>query len=211
MVTLVSFSNPKKFKDCLIKPHSKLNKRLILNEEDNIKHILASLLAGETSQSNMIGKLNSENFKSQTKKALWEMNAVLMSDYLLDYVGNLIIRQSVQGALNRVEAYHQLRRQIAIINGKRFRGSTEMEIAIWNECARLLANSIIYCNAELLTKLKDHFDHLGQTEKSHFIKRLSPVAWTHINFYGQYEFLDEETIDIEGLLQNIDYNTLNFN
>jgi len=78
----------------------------MLNEEDNIKHILASLLVGETNQSNIIRKLSSKNFINRTKRAL-------------------------------------------------------------------------------------------------FIKRLSPVAWTHINFYGQYEFLAENIIDIDGLLNQL--------
>jgi len=175
----------------------------MLNEEDNIKHILASLLVGEINQSNIIRKLNSKNFINRTKRALWEMNSVLMTEYLLDYIGDILLRQSVQGAINRVEAYHQLRRHIAIVNGKNFRGSTEMEITVWNECARLLANATIFYNATLLTNLIDYYDEIGKVEKSCFIKRLSPVAWTHINFYGQYEFLVENIIDIEGLLSQL--------
>lgn len=198
--SIISFSDTKKFEKYLIKPQKKLNQKLILNEEDNVKHILASLLFGETNQSNIIGKLGSNNFKSKTKQALWEMNAVLMTDYLLNYVSDIILRQSVQGSLCRGEAYHQLRRHIAIINGRQFRGSTEMEIAVWNECARLLANAIIYYNATLLTNLMKYFEKSGQTEKYEFVQRLSPVAWVHINFLGYYSFMGSEIIDIDSLL-----------
>ena len=198
--TIISFSDAKKFENYLIKPQKKLNQKLILDEEDNVKHILASLLIGETNQSNIIGKLGSKNFKSKTKQALWEMNAVLMSDYLLDYVGNVVLRQAVQGSLCRVEAYHQLRRYIAIINGRYFRGSTEMEIAVWNECARLLTNAIVYYNATLLTNLMVYFEESGQNEKYEFVKRLSPIAWVHINFLGRYSFMGNDIIDIDKLL-----------
>jgi TnpA family transposase len=184
--SIISFSDTKKFKKYLIKPNKRLNQKLILNQEDNVKHILASLLVGETNQSNIIGKLGSNNFKSKTKQALWEMNAVLMTDYLLNYINDILLRQAVQGSLCRGEAYHQLRRHIAIINGRHFRGSTEMEIAVWNECARLLTNSIIYYNAILLTNLLEHYERTGQKEKYESVKMLSPVAWVHINFYGQY-------------------------
>ncbi|MBF0301006.1 MAG: hypothetical protein HQK51_20020 [Oligoflexia bacterium] len=35
-------------------------------------------------------------------------------------------------------------------------------------------------------------------------KHLSPIAWTHINFQGKYEFLStDETIDIDTLLNKI--------
>lgn len=206
--SIISFSDTKKFERYLIKPQSRLNQKLVLNEEDNIKHILASLLFGETNQSNIIGKLGSNNFNSKTKRALWEMNAVLMTDYLLDYVDDVILRQAVQGALCRGEAYHQLRRHISIINGRHFRGSTEMEIAVWNECARLLTNSIIYYNALLLTNLMGYFERTGQKEKYEFVKRLSPVAWIHINFYGQYSFMGNEIIDIDELLSQCKINDL---
>jgi len=66
----------------IIKPCKKINEKLILAEEDNIKHILASLLMGETKQSSIVTKLSSQHFSSQTKRAIWEMNAVLMTDHL---------------------------------------------------------------------------------------------------------------------------------
>ena len=198
--SIISFSDTKKFEKYLIKPQKRLNQKLILNEEDNIKHMLASLLIGQTNQSNIIGKLGSNNFRNKTKQALWEMNAVLMTDYLLNYINDIILRQAVQGSLCRGEAYQQLRRHIAIINGRHFRGSTEMEIAVWNECARLLTNSIIYYNAILLTNLLEHYERTGQKEKYESVKMLSPVAWVHINFYGQYSFMENEIIDIDHLL-----------
>ena len=52
--SIISFSDTKKFEKYLIKPQKRLSQKLILNEEDNVKHILASLLIGETSQSNLI-------------------------------------------------------------------------------------------------------------------------------------------------------------
>lgn len=144
--SIISFSDVAKFKDCLIKPYKKLNERLILSEEDNIQHILASLLMGETKQSNIITKLSSHQFASRTKQALWEMNAVLMSDHLLNYIADVTFRQSIQGALGRGEAYHQLRRYIEKVNGHHFRGTTETQISVWNECARLLTNCLLYYN-----------------------------------------------------------------
>jgi TnpA family transposase len=50
------------------------NTKLILSEEDNIKHILASLAKKVTSQSVIIGKLSSYARKNRTKKALWELD-----------------------------------------------------------------------------------------------------------------------------------------
>ncbi|KTC73175.1 Tn3 family transposase [Legionella bozemanae] len=49
-----------------------------------------------------------------TKLVLWDMNAVLRSDYLLDYISDVMKLQSVQVVLNRNGAYHQLRRHISL-------------------------------------------------------------------------------------------------
>ena len=203
--SIICFSNPEQFKDCLIKPHNKLNEKLILSEEDNIKHVLASLLVGETKQSNIITKLSSDQFSSRTKQALWEMNSVLMTEHLLNYIGDVSFRQSIQGSLGRGEAYHQLRRHIEKVNGRHFRGTTETQISVWNECARLLANCTIYYNAFMLNSWVEQCDRNGETEKSMFIKHLSPVAWTHINFQGRFNFLSsaQEEIDIIGWLERI--------
>ena len=51
--------------------------------------------------------------------------------------------------LNRIEAYHLLRRNIGETNGASFRGGSDVEIAIWNECARLVANIVMYFNASM--------------------------------------------------------------
>jgi TnpA family transposase len=75
MDTLYGFKNPSKYDaQFLLKPSSKANTRLILAEEDNIKHIFASLATKVTSQSVIIGKLRSYARRNRTKKALWELD-----------------------------------------------------------------------------------------------------------------------------------------
>ena len=202
--SIICFSDPSKFKGCMIKPHKKVNEKLILSEEDNLKHIFASLLMGETKQSNIITKLSSQQFASRTKQALWEMNAILMSDHLLNYICDVTFRQSIQGSLCRVEAYHQLRRHIEKVNGRHFRGSNETQIVIWNECARLLANCLLYYNSLMLNRWMEQSERRGETKKIEFIRNLSPVAWTHANFHGRYEFLStHEEINIDAWLDKI--------
>ena len=55
----------------LLKPTNKINSCLIIEEADNIQHIMASLALKVTSQSVIIGKLSSYARKNRTKKALW--------------------------------------------------------------------------------------------------------------------------------------------
>ena len=66
---------------------------------------------------------------------------------------------------------------------------SENEQHIIHECTRLIASAIIYFNAELLSSLLKRGDPDGLFEMGK-LGKVSPVAWQHINFYGQFEFND---------------------
>jgi TnpA family transposase len=172
----------------LLKPACKVNKSLILEEEDNIQHIFASLALKVTSQSVIISKLSAYARNNRTKKALWELDNIQRSSYLLTYIDSMMLRRNVQRVLNRGESYHKLRRAVAYAYSGRLRVKTELEQKIWSECSRLLANSVIYYNACILSDLLERAVQRGDHEQAEKIKRISPVIWKHINFFGQYVF-----------------------
>lgn len=100
-------------------------------------------------QATVVRKLSSYVRQNQTKKALWEMENIRWTIYILDFIDDPVLRQSVQKALNRGEAYHRMRRAISYVNSGKFRVKTEAEQQIWNECSRFIANAIIYYNTLL--------------------------------------------------------------
>jgi TnpA family transposase len=73
--------------------------------------------------------------------------------YILDFIDDPTLRQSVQKALNRGESYHRMRRAISYVNSGKFRVKTKAEQQIWNECSRLIANTIIFYNTLLLSRV----------------------------------------------------------
>lgn len=112
--TLYVFKYPSEYDEkSLLKPTIKINSSLIIKEEDKIQHIMASLALKVTSQSVIIGKLIAYARKNRTKKALWELDNIYRSSYLLTYVDSVTLRRNVQRALNRGESYHKLRRAVA--------------------------------------------------------------------------------------------------
>ena len=139
--------------------------------------------------------------KNRTKRALWEYDSIIRSLYLLDYIDSLPLRQNVQKALNRGESYHKLRRAIAYANFGKLRFKTEREQQIWNECSRLLTNCIIHYNASLLSGVLALREQAGDHEGIARLARVSPVAWSHINLFGRYEFGKPlEPIDLDQLI-----------
>jgi TnpA family transposase len=203
METLHGFKHPSQYpKDFLLKPRRKINTALILAEENNIKHILASLATKVTRQSVIIGKLSSYARKNRTKQALWELDNLYRSRYLLTYVDSLRLRRNVQRALNRGESYHKLVRAVAYANGGRLRVRTDLEQQLWSECSRFLANCVIHYNACLLSELLEHAERTQDAELADRLKRISPVSWKHVNFYGEYTFQEiADFVDLGLLVQ----------
>jgi TnpA family transposase len=186
--TICGFKSPSKYKDLLINPSRTVNKKLIKKQWKKLVPILASLLTHETSQENIIKKLSSHEYKSEVKDALWELNHILKSIHILKYIDDPNYRRSIRKALNRGEAYHQLIKKIAAVGGGDFRGMSDLEIEIWNECNRLIALIIIYYNMHLLSKLYENALAKGDKAALNFLKHISPVASQHINISGLYEF-----------------------
>ena len=128
------------------------------------------------------------------------MDNILRTIYILDFIDDVELRQSVQKALNRGEAYHRFRRAVAFINGGKFKVQTETEQQVWNDCARLIANAVIYYNTALLSKVYEQKVAAGDLDAIAFIQGMSPVAWQHVNMFGSFEFSDEAPdIDMEAL------------
>lgn len=100
----------------------------------------------------------------------------MKANYLLNYIDDAGLRNHVQKALNRGVAYHQLRRAINDVNGDRFRGNSDQEIQLWNECAQLLTNTIIYFNSSVLRHLLKRFEYQKDEHKLAIVKQASPVA-----------------------------------
>ncbi|MSO14550.1 Tn3 family transposase [Rickettsiales endosymbiont of Trichoplax sp. H2] len=194
---LVGFKKLSSYSKYLIKPIKKIKIDNIIKEWDNVLRILASLALKETTQSVIISKLSSCRKINTTLKALIEFNNIIMSVYMLKYIDDSKIRQSVYRALNRGESFHQIRSAILKISGRKSQGKKDLELEVSNQCNRLLACCIIYYNTAILSELLEIAEQLGNKKLCKGIKRLSPVAWQHINMIGKFEFfVKKESLNI---------------
>lgn len=201
---IISFKNPNVYEKYIIKPARQTNTKSIEEEWNNLQHIFASMLMGSTSHSVIVSKLSSHKRSSQMQEALWEYNKILQSIHTLKFIDDPLYRQAIRGALNRVEGYHQLTGKIGGVHGGKFRGTTENELMVWNECCSLVANIIMYYNALILSKIYQTLEKQGNTQALEFIKRLSPIAWCHLILDGFYQFRNvAETIDLEQMIANL--------
>ena len=152
--SLMGFKAPSQYAEGLIRPAHKVNIARIVREWPNIQCILASLAQTDVTQATIVRKLASYERQNQTKKALWELEDICRTLHILELIDDVQLRQGVQKALNRGEAYHRLSRAVTFVNGGRFRVKTEAEQQIWNECSRLVLDAgASYSNPTSLFKV----------------------------------------------------------
>jgi TnpA family transposase len=202
--TIYGFKNPNEYETTYIKPIRKINTSLIKEEWDNILKIIVSLALKSTTQNIIVKKLSSYERKNKTKRALWEFDNIISSIYMLKYIDSIELRRNVQKSVNRTESFNKLKRAVFHDNLGKFKVKSKIEQDIESECANLLCNSIIYYNAYILSELLDKKEKSKQKKEAEIIKKMSPVAWRHINLRGYYDFYDKSDVDINEIINIID-------
>jgi TnpA family transposase len=183
--TFWGFGSPRDYDGYMIKPTKYADEPLIFNEWDNIQCMVASLLTGEDSPSNIISQLASGHYQSTTKKAFVQYNHLVRSQFLLKYLHDAEFRRAILIALNRGEAFNNLYRSITVLRKGELRGQSDVEMEVWNQCTRLISSIILYYNTVILNKL---YENARNDEERAYLVGLSPGAWIHIPMLGFYQF-----------------------
>jgi hypothetical protein len=115
------------------------------------------------------------------------------------------LQRDVHRSQNRIESYHHLRAAIAQVGGKKaLIGSTDLDVAITNQCGRLIAAVIIAYNSIVLSALLQRYQAAGDQKAIAALRKISPVACQHVHFLGRYLFRgNRQPIDLAALLANV--------
>ena len=205
LLHLYSGVEPTKYEKFLIQPVDQIDRELIVSEKANIDRIVATLGLKEMTQSTLVRKLCTYSQHNRTRRAIFEFDKLIRSIYTLRYLRDPQLQRDVHRSQNRIEAYHQLRSVITQVGGKKeLIGRTDLDVAISNQCGRLIANVVTAYNSMLLSMLLDRYQAAGDQKALDLLKKISPVAWQHIHFLGHYAFRNNyNPIDLEAMLASI--------
>jgi TnpA family transposase len=186
---LYCVGDPALYEKCLIQPVGQIDRQLIVSEKANIDRIIATLGLKEMTQGTLIRKLCTYTAPNPTRRAIFEFDKLVRSIYTLRYLRDPQLERNVHRSQNRIESYHQLRSSIAQVGGKKeLTGRTDIEIEISNQCARLIANAVIYYNSAILSRLLTKYEAAGNAKALSVLTQISPAAWRHILLNGHYTF-----------------------
>lgn len=181
-----------------------INWKLIESEWENITKIMLSLGMRAVQQSTLVKKLCHYKAHNTTMLAFAEYNRVFKCLHLLDYANDKQLRQVIQESLNRGESLQGLKRALAALGGNQFRGRSPEEMNMWNSCANLLANCIVYYNALIMSSFKTYCLESGNGDQIEHLRSISPASWENITLNGFYDLADnDEHWDIESNMKDL--------
>lgn len=179
-----------------ILPKQTIKKDLILDEWNSLLRLACSIKLGICSGSQILKRLNSASKKNKLYLALRELGRIIKTNMILTYIDDTELRQMIQKQLNIVEHSNRFSKAVRFGNGGEMLKVEKDDQDIAESCKRLQENSIILHNYLYLTRLiQNEPDQTKRQEMLEIISRGSPICWSHINFYGEYNFSEQNNPD----------------
>ncbi len=170
-------------------PKRKIKVELIEENWEDILRFIATIKSRKTSASQLLHRLTSYSRQHKLYTALKEFGKIIKTDFLLTYIDDVGLRQRIEKQLNKVESSHRFSKAVFFGSNAEFQVATVEEQNIANNCKRSIQNSVILWNYLYMTqKLKDAASMEERDEIIKVIQQSSIVHWSHINFYGEYDF-----------------------
>jgi TnpA family transposase len=187
-----------------ITPNQKVDHQLIVEQWDNILRLVATIKLGHEKASTILRRLNSYSRQNPLFKALRELGRLFKTHYILRYISQEDIRQSVEAMLSKVENANQFAKAVMLGNTQEFNWQTQYEQLIAEGCKRLIINVINYYNLLLLSQqLCDCRTQAQKEEMMRAIAHTSTHTWRHINLHGEFDFSEQDMapiFDMEAIL-----------
>ena len=166
----------------------RINTKIIHENFEDVLRLAHSIGEGKVTASLIMGKIGSYARQNALATTLREIGRIEKTVFILDYISNENLRRQIQRGLNKGEAMNALAR--AIFFGKRGElRERELQDQLQRASAlNILINAISIWNTTYLQKAINYLKRNNEVIDESLIKHISPLAWEHINFLGDYNF-----------------------
>lgn len=188
---LYGFNTPKHYYNLGYKltPKRKINLKKIKENWEDILRLSITLKERKTTATQLLKRLTSYSRQHKLYAALKEYGKIIKTDFLLNYIDDVKLRQKIEKQLNKVESSNKFSKAVFFGNNQEYTVSTVEEQNIANNSKRLIQNAIILWNYLYITKKLQ--SARVQAEKDDILQALrnsSIVYYSFVNFFGTYDF-----------------------
>ena len=198
---LYSFEKIKAYEDQGFKilPHKYINVDIIREHWDDLLRLIATIKLKLTPASQIFKRLTSYAKQHTLYQALKAFGQIIKTQFILEYIDDVELRQAIEKQLNKVEHSHKFADAVFYGNNQEFTQATKEEQEKAEACKRLIQNAIILWNYLYLSKkIMDEADREKRKQMLNTIQSGSVVTWAHIHLHGEYDFSENKLKDSVG-------------
>jgi hypothetical protein len=119
-------------------------------------------------------------------KAFTNLGRIIKTQYILRYLTDRDLRQTVQLQLNKGEYRHKLPRRIFFADQGEFTTGDYEEIMNKASCLSLVSNAILYWNTLKITEIVDNLRAQGEDIDKETLAHISLLPFRHVVSNGMY-------------------------
>lgn len=174
--------------DYIVNSGATINTKIIEEQWDNILRLVVSMKLKYTVPSQILKRLSSYALQNPLYQALKELGKLVRTIFLLRYMDDETMRQRIHQQLVKGESFNSLSSAIHYGNSGKIIYASKEDLLLLEGSKRLLENVVICWNYLYLTRSLVKATPKERKEIINQIPDISPVAWEHFNFQGEFDF-----------------------
>ncbi len=168
------------------KKHDVIDWKLIETHLTDMLRVVLSIKAGKFTASTILRKLGTYSRKNRLYQAFSELGRAIRTGFLMEYLGSQELRSSIQGALNKSEAFNGFTKWVGFGSAGIIQNNNREEQRKIIKYNHLVSNCLIFYNVFEISRILQEYIQAGNTIEKEILGALSPYLTKHINRFGSY-------------------------
>ena len=160
--------------------------KLIETHLPDLLRVVLSIKAGKFTASTILRKLGTYSRKNRLDQAFSELGRAIRTGFLMEYLGSQELRQTIQGTLNKSEAFNGFTKWVGFGSAGIIQNNNRDEQRKIIKYNHLVSNCLIFYNVFEISRILQEYIQAGHTIEKEIIGALSPYLTKHINRFGSY-------------------------
>lgn len=172
-----------------ILPSRTIQQKLISKHWEDILRFMVTIKLKHVSASQLFKRLSSYARSNPLYKAIKEFGRIIKSLFILTYIDDMRLRQSIEKQLNRIELSNKFSNAVFYASNSEFKQASPDEQKISVACKVMIQNCIVLWNYLYLSQLLANYNcNDERLEMLGLIKEGSVMSWGHVNLHGEFDF-----------------------
>lgn len=164
----------------------------------DMMQVVLSIRSGKMSSSKLLRKLSNNSKKNRLYQSFQELGRVIRTLFLLEYISNIELRETITAQTNKVEAYNGLSKWCSFGSEVLVASNDDIEMEKAVKYNDLLTNAVMLQNVSDMTDIIAELIDEGHPITKDDISYLCPYWTSHLKRFG------EIVMDFKNVPKNID-------